>query len=209
MHRVKETQVLPATDPQALSRALDVLQAGGLVAFPTDTVYGLGALIQIPASIQALYAVKGRQAAKAIPVLLSSSEELDRVVQSVSFMVRRLAEKLWPGPLTLVVPRRPDLPAELSSQTTIGVRMPDHPVALALLRLTGPLAVTSANRSGEASSVTAQEVADHLGGRIEIILDGGQTPGGISSTVVDCSGDTLVILRQGPVSLMDLLEALA
>ncbi len=116
--------------------------------------------------------------------------------------------RFWPGPLTLVVPKHPDLPAELSLHATIGVRMPDHPVALALLRVTGPLAVTSANRSGEASSVTAQEVVAQLGGRIELILDGGQTPGRISSTVVDCSGHAPVILRQGPISLEDLLQAL-
>ena len=203
-----DTQVLSATDPQALGRALETLQAGGMVAFPTDTVYGLGALIQIPESIQALYAVKGREAAKAIPVLLSSPDELDWVAQSVSPMARRLADRFWPGPLTLVVPKHPDLPAELSSYATIGVRMPDHPVALALFRVTGPLAVTSANRSGEASSVTAQEVVVQLGGRIELILDGGQTPGRISSTVVDCSGHAPLILRQGPISLEDLLQAL-
>lgn len=203
-----DTQVLSSTDPQALGRALETLQAGGMVAFPTDTVYGLGALIQIPESIQALYAVKGREAAKAIPVLLSSPDEFGGVAMSVSPMARRLADTFWPGPLTLVVPKHPDLPAELSSHATIGVRMPDHPVALALLRVTGPLAVTSANRSGEASSVTAQEVVVQLGGHIELILDGGQTPGRISSTVVDCRGHMPVILRQGPIPLEDLLQAL-
>ena len=178
------------------------------MAFPTDTVYGLGALIQLPESIQALYAVKGREAAKAIPVLLSSADELEWVAMSVSAMARRLADRFWPGPLTLVVPKRPDLPAELSLHPTIGVRMPNHRVALALLRVTGPLAVTSANCSGGVSSVTAQEVVAQLGGRIELILDGGQTPGRISSTVVDCSGHAPVILRQGLISLEDLLQAL-
>jgi len=203
-----DTQVLSSTDPQALGRALATLQTGGMVALPTDTVYGLGALIQLPESIQALYAVKGREAVKAIPVLLSSPDELGWVAMSVSPMARRLADRFWPGPLTLVVPKHPDLPAELSLHATIGVRMPDHPVALALLRVTGPLAVTSANRSGESSSVTAQEVVAQLGGRIELILDGGQTPGRISSTVVDCSGHVPVILRQGLISLEDLIQAL-
>jgi L-threonylcarbamoyladenylate synthase len=204
-----DTQVLSATDPQALSRALETLQAGGMVAFPTDTVYGLGALIQLPESIQALYTVKGREAVKAIAVLLSSPDQVDWVAMQVSPMARRLVDRFWPGPLTLVVPKRPDLPAELSMYPTIGVRMPDHPVALALLRVTGPLAVTSANRSGEASPVTAQDVVTQLGGSIGLILDGGSTPGGISSTVVDCSGDIPVILRQGQISLDDLLQALA
>ena len=204
-----ETQVLPSTDPQALRLALEALQGGGLVAFPTDTVYGLGALVQIPESIQALYTVKGREVAKAIPLLLGDPEEMRRVALAVSPMARRLAERFWPGPLTLVLPKHPSLPAELSSQATIGVRMPDHPVALALLRVTGPLAVTSANRSGEASAVTAQEVVEQLGGRIGLVLDGGQTPGGVSSTVVDCSGHAPVILRQGPISLEELQQALS
>jgi len=204
-----ETQVLPSTDPHALQLALEALQGGGLVAFPTDTVYGLGAMIQIPESIQALYTVKGREAAKAIPILISSPDELGRIALAVSPMAMRLAERFWPGPLTLVVPKHPSLPAELSSQATIGVRMPDHPIALALLRVTGPLAVTSANRSGEASAITAPEVVEQLGGQIGLVLDGGQTPGGVSSTVVDCSGHTPVILRQGPISLTELQQALS
>ena len=204
-----ETLLLPSNDPQALRLALQTLKGGRLVAFPTDTVYGLGALVQIPHSIQALYTVKGREAAKAIPLLLSSPQELDQVALAVSRMARRLAERFWPGPLTLVVPKHPSLPEELSSQATVGVRMPDHPVALALLRMTGPLAVTSANRSGAESAVTAQEVVTALGGRIDLVLDGGKTPGGVSSTVVDCSGDAPLILRQGPISLEALQQALS
>jgi L-threonylcarbamoyladenylate synthase len=210
-----ETQVLPSNDPQALQLALQILHSGGLVAFPTDTVYGLGALIRIPESIQALYTVKGREGVKAIPLLLSSPDELAQVALAVSRMARRLAERLWPGPLTLVVPKHAGLPnylgspAELSSQATVGVRMPDHPLALALLRVTGPLAVTSANRSGEASTVNARQVVEQLGGRIGLVLDGGQTPGGVSSTVVDCTGETPVILRQGPISLEELQQALS
>lgn len=204
-----ETLLLPSNDPQALQVALQTLKGGRLVAFPTDTVYGLGALVQIPCSIQALYTVKGREVAKAVPLLLSSPQELEQVALAVSRMARRLVERFWPGPLTLVVPKHPSLPEELSSQATVGVRMPDHPVALALLRLTGPLAVTSANRSGEESAVTAQEVVKALGGRIDLVLDGGKTPGGVSSTVVDCSGDAPLILRQGPISLEALQRALS
>jgi L-threonylcarbamoyladenylate synthase len=123
-------------------------------------------------------------------------------------MARRLAGRFWPGPLTLVVPKRPSLPEQVSSGSTVGVRMPDHPVTLALMRQTGPLAVTSANRSGSASSVSAQEVLAQLGGRIPLILDGGQAPGGSSSTVVDCTGPEPKILRPGPISLDEILEAL-
>jgi tRNA threonylcarbamoyl adenosine modification protein (Sua5/YciO/YrdC/YwlC family) len=124
-------------------------------------------------------------------------------------MAYRLAARFWPGPLTLVLPKQKGLPEELSAQPTIGVRMPDHPVTLALLRRAGPLAVTSANISGAASSVTAQEVFAQLGGRIPLILDGGRTPGGVSSTVVDCTGREPRILRLGPISLKEIQKALA
>lgn len=202
------TEVISAEEPQALQHALSILQDGALVAFPTDTVYGIGALAHIPAAIGALYAVKGRQRAKAIPVLIGHLADLDRIAVDVPSTARILAERFWPGPLTIIVPRHPDLPFELSPLPTIGVRIPNHPVALALLRLTGPLAVTSANLSGEANTQTADQVAAQLGGRIALILDGGRTPGGQPSTVVDPSGGKLVILRAGPLSRADLLAVL-
>ena len=202
------TQVLPAADPQSLTTARDVLRRSGLVAFPTDTVYGLGVLVNDPAGIESLYRVKGRESAKAIPVLLCDLSELPLVAAEITPGLQRLAQHFWPGPLTLVVPRHPALPRELSPYPTIGVRIPDHPVALALLRLAGPMAVTSANLSGRSSPTTAQEVVDQLDGRIELVLDGGRTPGGISSTVVDYSGLEPVILRQGPIDLGELLMVL-
>jgi len=205
---LEPTQVLSASEPEALEVALEVLQQGGLVAFPTDTVYGLGALIQRPQAIEQLYRVKGRESSKAIPVLLGNLDEMMRVALQPRGWALRLAERFWPGPLTLVVPKNPVLPAILSPLPTIGVRMPDHPTALALLRRTGPLAVTSANLSGGASTVTAGEVLEQLQGRIPLILDGGRTPGGTPSTVVDCSGEEPKILRPGPISLEDLLQAL-
>jgi L-threonylcarbamoyladenylate synthase len=202
------TILISTDDPQAIQLAVDALHHGGLVAFPTDTVYGLGGLVSDPFGIERLYQVKGREGAKAIPVLLSDLSDLPRVAAEINPAVQRLAEHFWPGPLTLVVPRHPDLPAQLSPYPTIGVRIPDHPVALALLRLAGPMAVTSANVSGQPSPSTAQDVLDQLGGGIELVLDGGRTPGGISSTVVDCSGLEPVILRQGPIGLGELLMAL-
>lgn len=185
------------------------LKSGELVAFPTDTVYGLGAALRHPASILRLYEVKGRDASKAIPILIGSLEELAQVAQDPSPAAWRLARRFWPGPLTLVVPRRPDLPAELTSYGTIGVRMPDHVDALALLRRSGPLAVTSANLSDQPSAVTAAAVLAQLEGRIPLILDGGACSGGISSTVADASGPQVKILRQGPLSLADLLAVLS
>ena len=203
-----QTDVIPAGDPQAFDRALDTLRRGLPVAFPTDTVYGVGVLVADAAGIEKLYAIKERDSAKAIPVLLGSPADLPQVTAGMTVMASKLAQGFWPGPLTLVVGRHPYLPENLSNTPTIGVRMPDHPDALALLRRAGPMAVTSANLSGAASPSTAAEVLAQLGGRIPLILDGGRTPGGVSSTVVDCTGERAVILRPGPLSLDDLLAAL-
>ncbi len=203
-----QTRILLASDPQAIQQAIQTLEDGGLVAFPTDTVYGLAARLFDPVEIDRLYAVKDRDDAKAIPVLLSSPDELAQVTAGMNAMASRLAQRFWPGPLTLVVPRHPALPANISNLPTIGVRMPDHPLALALMHRTGPLAVTSANRSGAENAITAQQVYAQLGGRIELILDGGRTPGGLPSTVVDCTGKEPVILRPGPISAADLRQAL-
>lgn len=201
------TKVISADEPGALDQVQYVLSAGGIVAFPTDTVYGVGAMVHVPAAIQDLYSIKDRQRSKAIPVLVGLLEEMEQVAVDVPGTARRLAERFWPGPLTIVVPRHPDLPRVLSPFPTIGVRMPDHPIALALLRLSGPLAVTSANLSGEANTCTAADVEAQLGGLIAIILDGGRAPGGEPSTVVDPSGGRLSILRRGPISKNDLLAA--
>ncbi len=203
-----ETLTLLADDPLTISRALAILAQGGLVAFPTDTVYGVGGLAFDPHAIQEIYQVKGRSIEKAIPILVGAPEQLPLVAPELNPLARRLAERFWPGPLTLVVPKHPGLPPELSIYPTVGVRMPDHPVALALLQRSGPLAVTSANLSGQASATTAEEVKQQLGGRIALVLDGGRTPGGLPSTVVDCSGLRPNLLRPGPISLEEILAAL-
>jgi L-threonylcarbamoyladenylate synthase len=205
---VIQTETLPGNSPAAIDRAAELLSRGELVAFPTDTVYGVGALASDPQAIAQLYVVKGRTEEKAIPILLSDPAQLELVALEASEMALRLARRFWPGALTMVLPRHPSLPREISSQPTVGVRMPDHPVALRLIRLSGPLAVTSANRSGGANAVTAEEVFEQLGGRIPLILDGGSTPGGSPSTVVDCTGAEPRILRQGPISLKEILKAL-
>jgi L-threonylcarbamoyladenylate synthase len=204
-----ETTILAAKSPRSLECAQQLLLINQLVAFPTDTVYGVGALAFNSEAINQLYLVKGRDTAKAIAVLLGDISALGQVTASMGPLAERLAQRFWPGPLTLVVNRHPDLPVNLSPLLTIGVRMPDHPVAQELLKHTGPMAVTSANLSGASNSITAQQVFDQLQGRIPLILDGGATPGGEPSTVVDCTGDQLVILRQGPVTLDQLLSALA
>ena len=203
-----ETLLLSAELPHALERAIELLRIGQLVAFPTDTVYGLGARVFDREAVERIYLAKGRDATKPISVLVGSPAALTEVAVGMNAHARRLAEKFWPGALTLVVLRHPALPDNLSAQTTIGVRMPNHPVALALLNVSGPLTGTSANLSGQPSAKTAQEVYAQLSGRIPLILDGGRTPGGSPSTVVDCTGSQPVILRPGPISQDQLIAAL-
>jgi tRNA threonylcarbamoyl adenosine modification protein (Sua5/YciO/YrdC/YwlC family) len=204
-----ETQVLSADFPAFAYQAVGVLQHSGLVAFPTDTVYGVGCLAFDAAGIERLFAAKLRHLNRAIPILVGDPADLELVTLEMSAAARRLAEAFWPGPLTIVVPRHPALPANLGPEPTVGVRMPGHPAVLALLRLAGPMAVTSANLSGQPAATTAAEALAQLAGRIELLIDGGTAPGGLASTVVDCAGATPAILRPGPVSLAQLQAVLA
>jgi L-threonylcarbamoyladenylate synthase len=205
---VNRTQVLAADADDAVLTALRHLRTGELVAFPTDTVYGLGALVFDEQAVQSIYVAKGRSEDKAIPVLVGDPLDLEQVASSLSPAARQLADRFWPGPLTIIVQKRPDLPAAVSATGTVGVRLPDHPVARALLKASGPLAVTSANLSGQPSPRTAGEVLQQLDGCLSLILDGGPTPGGTPSTVVDCTGGQPRILRAGPVTLDQIMEAL-
>jgi L-threonylcarbamoyladenylate synthase len=204
-----KTTILPAEHPEAIQRAVDIIQRGEPIAFPTDTVYGLGVDAFDAASIKKLFLVKERAASRAIPILLGDIDHLSWVTAEMSYLALRLAEVFWPGPLTLVVPRHMSIPTIISLDETVGVRMPNHPVALTLLRQTGPLAVTSANISGAPSTRTAQAVQEQLDGRIPLILDGGRTPGGIPSTVVACTGEEPLILRDGPISIDDISKMVA
>jgi L-threonylcarbamoyladenylate synthase len=204
-----KTELLTADHPVALTHTVDVLRHGGLVAFPTDTVYGLASLPFQAEHVERLYAAKGRNSSRAIAILVGRVADLPLITSGMDKNAQVLAERFWPGPLTLVVPKNPRLPDVLSPNTTVGVRMPDHPVALALLRAAGPLAVTSANRSGMDNTFTAEEVLAQLSGRIHLVLDGGRVPGCVPSTVVDCTGAELVVLREGPISLQAMQQALA
>jgi L-threonylcarbamoyladenylate synthase len=204
-----KTEVIKAAYPGALSHAADVLQHGGLVAFPTDTVYGLATLPFRNDYVEGLFSAKGRNNSRAIAILIGDYRDLDKVVERFDETATRLAHAFWPGPLTLVVLKQASLPGALSQDETIGVRMPDHPVALALLRKVGPLAVTSANLSGQENTNTAEEVYKQLNGRLHLILDGGRTTGGVPSTVVNCMTPEMIILREGPISRKDLQVALA
>jgi L-threonylcarbamoyladenylate synthase len=203
-----KTEVMPADHPQALIRAQEVLRDGGLIAFPTDTVYGLGAEIGNAEAVAQLKRIKGREEGKAIPVLAAGVDDLRQVAKPLPGMAKRLAERFWPGPLTLVVWRLPELPREISLFDTVGVRVPDHPIALALLARTGPLAVTSANRSGGPDPLSAEDVLAVLGGAFDLLLDGGPAPGGMASSVVDCTQEEAQLLRRGPISAESITKAL-
>lgn len=194
-----DTEILKADHPTAISHASDILCHGGLVAFPTDTVYGLAVLPFEQENVERLFSAKGRNNLRAIAILIGNFTDLKHVVGEFDEKTMRLAQRFWPGPLTLVVPKKASLPDALSPDDTIGVRMPDHPIALALLRRTGPLAVTSANISGKENANTAEEVYGQLNGRVDLILDGGRTLGGVPSTVVDCISDSIQVLREGPI----------
>jgi tRNA threonylcarbamoyl adenosine modification protein (Sua5/YciO/YrdC/YwlC family) len=202
-----KTIVLQGSASGSLERARDALRGGSLIAFPTDTVYGIGALAFDAAAVERIYIAKRRPSEKAIPILIGTEEDMSLVAVRVSETARRLRRRFWPGPLTLVVPKHPQVP-DAVAESTVGVRLPDHPVTRELLRLTGPMAVTSANVSGQPSAVTADEVLSQLAGHLELILDGGRTPGGVPSTVVDCTRPDLAVLRSGPISLEDLEGAL-
>jgi len=203
-----KTKVLPVNHSEALPSALKILRAGGLVAFPTDTVYGLGALAFDNTAIESIYKAKDRPIEKAIPILIGDLSDLYKVSDDIPNMALRFATRFWPGPLTCILPKKQTLPLAVSATSTVAVRIPDHADARALLRAAGAMAVTSANISGQPNPSTAQEVYDQLNGRIPLILDGGKTRSGVPSTLVDCTGEKPVVLREGPISLDELLAAL-
>jgi L-threonylcarbamoyladenylate synthase len=203
------TRLLTIDDPQAIPTARQIIKEGGLIAFPTDTIYGVACDAFDPQAILAVFTAKGRPDEKALPVLMGEFHQLDQLVLHVDERLQRISSAFWPGPLTIVTHKNPAIPAELSPYPTIGVRMPDLGFALALLCETGPLATTSANISGGANPVDAESVIAQLGGRINLVLDGGPTPGPTASTVVDLSGPEMNILRQGPISLADLQAVLS
>ena len=178
-----------------------------MVAIPTDTVYGIAADAWNGEAVSKLYEVKNRSELKSIPVLLHGEDAISEVAEDSSGRVRALAAKFWPGPLTMVVNRKSDLPSEVSNSTTVGIRAPDHKLALALLKSFGPLATTSANPSGLPSSTTAAQVIATLGGTIDLIIDDGETGGGIPSTVISIAAEPPSLLRQGPISIESVLRA--
>jgi len=189
-----------------LTNAAALIQAGELVAFPTETVYGLGANALDPAAVEKIYAAKGRPAASPLIVHVSSIEMARSLAREWPERADQLARIFWPGPLTLVLPKRPHVPDRVTAGLdTVGVRMPAHPIALALIREAGvPIAAPSANPFGELSPTSAQHVREALGDRVAMVLDGGRTTVGIESTVLSLAGPEAILLRPGMVTRQDI-----
>ena len=198
------TEIVTTIGSEWKRRAIDVLARGELVAFPTDTVYGLGADAFNDQAVRKLYLAKDRSHDKAIPVLVANLEQFVDVVDRTTMTAMRLVEKFWPGPLTIILGQASGLASSISARGTVGVRIPDHPIARELILEAGPLAVTSANRSGEPEACTAEEIDTNLGSQVHLLVDGGRTLGGQPSTVVDCTLDPPKILRVGPISEVEI-----
>ena len=207
-----DTQILTvdpaAPDPAAIRRAAEILRAGGLVAFPTETVYGLGANALDPAAVARIFAAKGRPATNPLIVHVADPDDVLNVAADWPATAAALAARFWPGPLTLVVPKKANVPDGVTAGgPTVAVRCPAHAVARALIRAAGvPVAAPSANRSNQLSPTRAAHVLKGLNGRIDMVLDGGPCPGGIESTVVDATGDVVRLLRPGLITV-PMLEA--
>jgi L-threonylcarbamoyladenylate synthase len=202
------TAVVP-DDDAGIGRAIGILKAGGVVALPTDTVYGIATTLNAPGGVDRLFAIKDRPPDKAVMVLVDAIDQVAELVE-VPPAARALA-RLWPGGLTLVLPMRDRsaVPAALTAgQATLGVRVPDHPTPRAIARAVGPIPTTSANPSGLPDARSAADVVTLLGGRLDLVLDGGSSPGGVPSTVIDCSTDVLRVLRAGAVTTDRVIAAL-
>ncbi len=203
----------PASDnkeklKQQIEEAAELLKNGGVVAFPTDTVYGLGANPFCQEAVDRIYTIKQRLRRLPFPILLAEKEQLSGIVDSIPEIARLLIKKFWPGGLTLVLPKKSSFPGSgTSNEKNIAVRIPSHDVTIALIRLAGvPVIGTSANISKLPSVLTAYEVEIQLGSMIDLIVDGGKCPGGVESTVVDVTGRVPLILRRGAIPESEILK---
>jgi L-threonylcarbamoyladenylate synthase len=207
MERVKVDPEQP--DPDTLKRAAELLREGAVVAYPTETFYGLGANAFNEVACERIRGLKGRAADKPLPLIVADVEQLELLCDSIPPSLPGLAERFWPGPLTVVVPVRADLIGKLAEHLTVAVRVSGLPLARELARVAGvPLTATSANPSHQKPPVTADEVEESLSRGLDLLLDGGPTKGGRASTIVDLSGEKPRLLRRGAVAYSEVLERL-
>ncbi len=195
--------------PTGIDRALDVLRGGGVGAFPTDTVYGLGGSPLLAEAVERIFRLKCRPRSQPLPLLLANREQIEMVAAAVPPLAWKLIEGFWPGALTLVLSRAPLIPeAVVGGGQGVAVRIPDHPVPRALARGLGvPIIGTSANVTGRPSPLTAEDVRDQLGDGVVFVIDGGRCPGGVESTVVNLAGEPR-LLREGAIPRQRIEEAL-
>ncbi|MGP8079976.1 MAG: L-threonylcarbamoyladenylate synthase [Dehalococcoidales bacterium] len=193
-----------------IKQAVTILKNGGVVAYPTDTVYGLGACMTDINAVDRIFQVKGRPKGMALPVLLADFKQIAEIVTAVTPAAKRLADEFFPGALTIILPKSEYVPDIITGGgRTVAFRIPNHPVPLALVKGLGkPIVGTSANLSGQPSALTAAEVSKQIGDKIDMVIDGGKCPGGIESTVIDLSGEKPVIRRQGAISIEKLRKIL-
>ena len=204
------TRVLAAEDGCALVQAVTTLKGGGLVVFPTDTVYGLGCDLWQPEAVERLYWAKMRPGHLAIPVLVAGADFIPQVAQDLPPVFQAVVDRFWPGALTLIVPSRPAVPEVLrAGQDSVAVRMPAHPLALRLIsEVGGAIAATSANLSGGPSPQNAADALHDLAGRVDLVLDGGRCSGGVASSIVDLVSQPPRLLRRGALALSALRKVL-
>jgi L-threonylcarbamoyladenylate synthase len=206
---IKMPNKLVSSLQKQVEQAISILKEGGIVAFPTDTVYGLGAAISFPQAVARVYDVKKRPQNMPLPLLLADKSQIGEVAEAVPPVAWLLAEKFLPGALTMVLFKSKAVPDTVSGGgKTVAIRIPAHPIPLALIKgLGAPIVGTSANLSGQPSALTAEEAYTQLNGRVDLIIDGGRCPGGRESTVVDLTSETPAVLREGAISKEELENA--
>lgn len=199
------SRLLKAEKPGAIVQAAAAIEQGGLVVFPTDTVYGIGADAFNEQAIFSLYQVKHRPLDKGIPILLADLADLSKVAAFIPETAEQLIARFWPGPLTLIVPKHQDLPEAISTTPSVAVRMPDNDIARSVIRAAGgSVATSSANKSGNEPALLAATAWDYFSGQVAVVLDGGPSGGNIASTIIDCTGQNIRILREGPIKPSEL-----
>ena len=200
-----------ASEDIEVEQAVRALRSGGVVAFPTDTLYGLGADVFNPAAVESIFRIKERPSGLALPVLIDDWDQLERVTENVPDAARALAERFWPGPLTLIVNKSAGVSDRVTAGApTVAVRIPDHPVPRAISRLLGgPITGTSANISGQPDPQDLDELREQIGNKVDYVVTAGPTPMGAASTIVDITGETPALIREGAIPFDDIIQLLS
>jgi len=207
-HSNRPTPVIAESDNDSIYESVRIISSGGLIAFPTDTVYGVGALFNNKSAVKRLYNAKSRALNKAIPILVGNFNDVWSLSKEVTPSAQKLAKTFWPGPLSLVLRKSDNVSAIVAPGSTVAVRSPNHSWLLELLSIVGPLAVSSANKSGEPETMSCGEVQASFGNKLDLIVSGTSVRPSLPSTVVDCSVDPPKIIREGPISSTSIKTAM-